>query len=267
MSITGFIRGNLRRLMIPWQQRRILKQSGPGRLERPDWGRSLSQPTEFYLDCFRFFHRQLPEELRAHRAYFSRNRLGFNEDAMHVMWFLLFEEFEPANFLEIGVYRGQTINLASILARRKGLACRVQGVSPFSPAADTVSKYLAKVDYLKDTLSHFEKFTLAQPDLLKAFSTDPEAARLIRSQSWDMIYIDGNHDYEVVRQDWDLCSQSAKPGGIVVLDDSGLTTSYRPPLFATAGHPGPSRLAREIDRNAFREILQVGHNRVFQKAE
>ena len=171
-----------------------------------------------------------------------------------------------ATFLEIGVYRGQTISLASLLARQQGVPCRVQGISPFSPAGDTVSKYLARVDYLQDTLSHFQKFSLPQPSLLKAFSTDAEAVALIRSQPWDMIYIDGNHDYEVVCQDWEVCSQSAKTGGIIVLDDSGLTTAYRPPLFATAGHPGPSRLAREIDRGAFPEILQVGHNRVFQKA-
>ena len=94
MSITGFIRGNFRRLMIPWQQRGVLKQPGPASLARTEWSRSLRQPTEFYLDCFRFFKQRLPEELRAHREYFSRNRLGFNEDAMHVMWFLLFAEFQ-----------------------------------------------------------------------------------------------------------------------------------------------------------------------------
>ena len=49
------------------------------------------------------------------------------------------------------------------------------------------------------------------------------------------------------------------------MDDSGSTTSYRPPIFATAGLADPSRLAQEIDRSQFREILQVGHNRVFQK--
>ena len=55
-----------------------------------------------------------------------------------------------------------------------------------------------------------------------------------------------------------------KPGGIIILDDSGLSTSYRPPAFATGGHPGPSRLASGIDPGQFQEILQVGHNRVFQ---
>jgi predicted O-methyltransferase YrrM len=80
-----------------------------------------------------------------------------------------------------------------------------------------------------------------------------------------MVYIDGNHDYDVARQDWEACSQSLKPGGVIVLDDASRDTAYRPPLFATAGHPGPSRLAGEIDARTFREILRVGHNRAFQK--
>jgi predicted O-methyltransferase YrrM len=88
---------------------------------------------------------------------------------------------------------------------------------------------------------------------------------LVASQAWSLVYIDGNHDYEVARQDWELCSRHLEPDGVIVLDDAGLTTNYRPPRFATGGHPGPSRLAREIDRTRFKEILQVGHNRVYQK--
>jgi Methyltransferase domain len=87
-----------------------------------------------------------------------------------------------------------------------------------------------------------------------------------REQRRDMIYIDGNHDYEVVIKDWELCSSHTKKGGIIVLDDSALTTSFNPPPYAgTRGHPGPSRLAQEIDRSTFKELLQVGHNRVFQR--
>ncbi|MDB6016924.1 MAG: hypothetical protein JWR19_1413 [Pedosphaera sp.] len=265
MSITGFIYNQYRRVATGLLRRRLLKQSGPERLERGDWGRSLASPTEFYLDCFRFFHQRLAPELREHRHYFEQERRGFGEDAMHVMWFLLFREFKPASFLEIGVYRGQVVSLAALLARLNGIGCLTQGISPFSPAGDRVSKYERDVDYLEDTLLNFRHFALPRPELLKAFSTDPAAVALIRSRQWEMIYIDGNHDYEVVCKDWAVCSESVKPGGIIVLDDAGLTTMYKPPLFATGGHPGPSRMAGEIDRNQFREILQVGHNRVFQK--
>jgi predicted O-methyltransferase YrrM len=80
-----------------------------------------------------------------------------------------------------------------------------------------------------------------------------------------MVYIDGNHDYEVVRRDWEVCARSLRPGGIIVFDDAGLTTEYQPPAFASRGHPGPSRVAQDAGRGEFRELLQVGHNRAFQK--
>jgi predicted O-methyltransferase YrrM len=145
------------------------------------------------------------------------------------------------------------------------LNCLVQGISPFSSAGDAVSQYRRDVDYHDDTLKNFARFNLSPPALLKAFSTDDSAKKLIASRAWSFIYIDGNHDYEIAHADWELCAAHLRPGGLIVLDDSGLTTKYAPPIFATGGHPGPSRLAQEIDRTRFREILQVGHNRVFQK--
>jgi predicted O-methyltransferase YrrM len=88
---------------------------------------------------------------------------------------------------------------------------------------------------------------------------------LIRSRAWDWIYIDGNHDYDVVRPDWQVCAEHVRPGGLIVLDDAAISSAYQPPPVATRGHPGPSRVTDEIDRGRFEEILQVGHNRVFQK--
>jgi len=106
---------------------------------------------------------------------------------------------------------------------------------------------------------------LPHPTLLRAYSTDAEALQLIGSGAWDMIYIDDNHDYVVVKQDWEWCFRSVKPGGIIVLDDAGWTTSFRPPEFSFGRHPGPSRVASEINRVECRELLEVAHNRVFQK--
>jgi Methyltransferase domain len=237
----------------------------PSEIKREEWESSLSDPTRFYLRCFQFFHRHLPQPLQDHRAYFSEEGRGFGEDAFHMMWFLLAREFRPTHFLEIGVYRGQVLSLVSLLQRMFEVGGQVEGISPFLPAGDSVSQYRPDIDYLRDTLHHMERFSLPPPILLKAFSTDPAARERIASRLWDLIYIDGNHDEEVVRADWQLCSAQVRPGGAIVLDDSGLTTSFEPPAFATKGHPGPSRIAQEIDRSKFREILQVGHNRVFQR--
>lgn len=268
MNIIGF----LKRRRGKWKLRQAeqkLARLFPGtadEITQSQWAESLHDPTEFYKRSFHYFHTRLPQPLRDHRAYFETGNRGFGEKSFHVMWFLLFREFAPESFLEIGVFRGQTLSLAALLAHRFKFNCFTQGISPFSPAGDTVSKYQRGVDYYDDTLKNVAHFSLPAPVLLRAFSTDEEAVNLIASRDWSCIYIDGNHDYEIVRRDWDLCSAHVQLGGLIVLDDSGLSTGYVPPLIlATAGHLGPSRLAQEIDRTCFREILQVGHNRVFQK--
>src|SRR5205807_1460374 len=102
-----------------------------------------------------YFYQRLPAELRQHRAYFHNvagNRRGFGEHAFHVMWYLLFQEFKPGTFLEIGVFRGQTITLAALCARMNSSPCEVYGISPFSAAGDAVSKYRRDIDYYQDTL-------------------------------------------------------------------------------------------------------------------
>ncbi len=269
MSVQGFVRGWWHKAARYYWEWRLSRQAPTVSLDRSNWAHSLQEPTSFYLDCVRYFHQRLPAELREHRAYFYNvpgDRRGFGENAFHVMWFLLLREFRPTSFLEIGIFRGQTISLVSLCSRRNTASCDVHGISPFSPAGDEVTSYPAGIDYYQDTLYNFDHFSLPHPNLLRAFSTDPPAIERIASKPWDLIYIDGNHDYDVARKDWDACSASVKPGGLIVLDDAALSTAYQPPAFAaTRGHPGPSRLAREIDRSRFREILQVGHNRVFQK--
>lgn len=267
MNPFRLIQGKLREHRAARERQRLRENfaGAPTEITRADWPQSLADPTAFYLRCCHFFDHSLPEPFRRHREYFTQNGRGFGEDAFHAMWFLLFREFRPESFLEIGVFRGQSLSLAALLAREFKLDCFIQGLSPFSTAGDAVSKYRGDVDYLEDTLKNFSHFQLPAPSLLKAYSTDAAAARLIASRRWSFIYIDGNHDYEIARQDWELCARNIAPGGLIVLDDASLHTAYRPPAFASAGHPGPSQLAKEISRAHFTEILRVGHNRVFQK--
>lgn len=248
------------------RSKRSLVSRVPDRdIDPDDMKSSLLDPSAYYIRTFQDFHHILPAALRSHREYFTRGKRGFGEDAFHVMWWRLVRKFKPGSFLEIGVYRGQVLSLVSLITKLEKIDCEVIGISPFTAAGDSVSKYLSNLDYLDDTLANFRHFDLAKPNLIKAFSTDPSALETINSREWDMIYIDGNHDYDVVRKDWAACSEAVKKGGLIVMDDSGLTSQYRPPLFSTAGHPGPSRVASEIDRSKFEEILQVGHNRVFKK--
>jgi len=266
MNLRLFLQARALAFLRLQAKRRILNSSD----EIPDvspkrWPESLRNPQQFYLECFRYFHLALPPQLREHRAYFARRKRGFGEDAFHVMWLLLFQEFRPGNFLEIGVYRGQVLSLVSLLAKLHGAKCDVHGIAPFSSHGDRVSKYRGGIDYYEDTLQNFEYFGLPKPNLLRALSTDKQALDLISSRPWDMMYIDGSHDYEIAKKDWEVCARNVNPNGIIVLDDAGLTTVYRPSVLGTGGHPGPSQVAAEIKPDRFNEILQVGHNRVFQR--
>jgi len=265
-SLSGFIRSQYYKIAKGRLHREVAARKTGISLERANWPQSMREPNLFYYECLRYFYQELPPGIRDHRNYFCENGRGFGEHPFHVMWYLLVREFKPAYFLEIGIFRGQTISLIALLSRQFRNSCQVYGISPFSPAGDSVSKYRADVDYYTDTLANFDHFGLLRPNLLRAFSTDPAAQELITSIQWDLIYIDGNHDYDIARKDWEICARSVRLGGCIVLDDSGLTTSYQPPHYdGSRGHPGPSRLAQEIDRTRFQEILQVGHNRVFQK--
>jgi predicted O-methyltransferase YrrM len=271
MNLRLFIKARLHRLRVVVAQQRILRRAKAPlesfEIRRTDWPLSLQDPTAFYLRAFCHFHRLLPIELREHRRYFAARRRGFGEDTFHSMWFLLHREYRPKRFLEIGVYRGQVLSLMALLQQRVSDQGEIVGISPFSAVGDSVTRYRQGINYLEDTLSNFRRFGLPKPDLLQASSADAAAIDLIKSRPWDCIYIDGNHDYEVAKADWLVCSKSVKPGGLIVLDDAAVTTGYRPPCFGTRGHPGPSRVAAEIVRSEFEEVLQVGHNRVFQRLE
>jgi len=208
-----------------------------------------------------------PEALRDHRQYFLQNFRGFGDDAFHAMWFVLLREFQPKRCLEIGIYRGQVISLSALIAEKLGYKPDIHGISPFAPVGDSVSRYLTNVDYRADTLEAFMNFDLAGPTLVQALSTDPAAVSHIRDRAWDLIYIDGNHDYEVVAADYRVCVEKLKPGGLLVMDDASRGTEFRPPPFTFAGHPGPSRVAAEYAMRELTFLGAVGHNNVFLKPQ
>ena len=218
-----------------------------------------------YLYFHQRFWTSVPLWLRQHRKYFTLEQRGFGEDAFHAMWLDILSEYKPKRLLEIGVYRGQVISLWSLIAKHRNIDCTIHAISPFSPAADDVSVYLSDIDYYGDVIRNFNHFGLPLPHLHKGLSTDSAMRDVIKSDQWDLIYIDGSHDYEVVKRDFENCSKMLATDGLLVLDDAAVGTSFNAPPYASNGHPGPSQVASEIDRSLFEEILSVGHNRVFRK--
>jgi len=212
-----------------------------------------------YLRFLSDYQSRIPKELKRHREYYFQNQRGFGEDAFHAAWFRLFILTRPINCLEIGVYRGQTISLWALLGNLLNYTPNICGISPLSDVGDQHGSYL-KLDYAKDIESHFNHFQLPQPTLLRAASTDEIAISMIRNNTWDLIYIDGSHEYEIVKKDYENARIGLKLGGYLVLDDSSLNTNYSPQTpKSTKGWPGPSRVFSEVSPSDFQFIMGVGH--------
>lgn len=220
---------------------------------------------DIYMYFDHYYHHRLPKIIKEHRKYIVDNNKGFGESAFHAMWWKLILEYKPVNVLEIGVYRGQVISLWALISKLLNRRINVSGISPFSSFGDSVSKYLKNLDYYEDVQKTFRELNLEQPKLVKGFSSDKISVEYIKSKTWDMIYIDGGHDYKDVLFDYKLCLENLNIGGLIIIDDSSLYTDYKPCSFSFAGHPGPSRVAREYADKEMRFIGAVGHNSVYQK--
>ncbi|MEO5683002.1 MAG: class I SAM-dependent methyltransferase [Chitinophagaceae bacterium] len=212
-----------------------------------------------------YYHNLLPHIFRLHRQYFSTDNRGFGEDAFHALWFLLFKKYKPAKILEIGVYRGQTLSYFNLLGRYFNYAVDVHGISPLDDSGDTYSGY-KKINYKEDIALNFSRFNLGMPQLHKGYSNDRPMEDFTLSNTWDMIYIDGSHDYEIVKSDIEVCLASLKKNGLLVLDDSSLYLDYVQMEGTFKGHPGPSKASDELKKSGrCANLINVGHNRVFIK--
>ena len=131
---------------------------------------------------------------------------------------------------------------------------------------DSVSNYM-NIDYESDIQNHHNHFSLDKPKILKSLSTDSEAINFIKSRKWDLIYIDGSHDYSIVKKDISNSIQNLSKDGIIVLDDSSLFQNFNIDEFTFPvfkGHEGPSKAFEEIlKENKLNFLFGVGHNNIF----
>ena len=223
-------------------------------------------------DCYEYFlnyfHFKSENYIVNHRKYFKINKLGYGEDAFHAMWNFVLSEYKPKNILEIGVYRGQTLSLFELISNKNNLKSEIWGLSPLTSDADEVSNYV-EIDYFQDIKKNFKKFNLNEPKIFKGFSIDKKAVEFINSKKWDLIYIDGSHDYDVVLADVKNSIRNLSQNGILVMDDSSLYTDFNFKANGVSvfkGHPGPSRVFQSLLENkSVSYLFGVGHNNIFVK--
>lgn len=207
--------------------------------------------------------------LRGHREYVEQNKLGFGDRAFHWLWKLIVDAMPSQfKFLEIGVYKGQVTSLLGMLALAAGKTVENLGVTPLGAFGDKFSNY-EDVDYLAAIRSIEVWCGIPEENrarIVRGFSDDDEVKRECRAFApFDLVYIDGCHDYDVVVNDINTYGDMLKSGGLLVMDDA--STELRLPRGIWPGHADVGRAVREVlePMHIFARVGSVGHLRVWRK--
>lgn len=114
---------------------------------------------------------------------------------------------EAKTIVEIGCYEGKT---SAALARGGLDMKRVYSIDPF---------FRGRLGFCYGELiarNHFKRQRLNNVELIAGFSHDVAATCDLQI---DLLFVDADHSYESVRQDWEDWSQKVRKGGTIALHD------------------------------------------------
>lgn len=220
-----------------------------------------------YIEQIFHYCVQKDERLMLIRQYF-RDIGSWGEDSFYWIWYLLIRDLNISKMLEIGCYQGQFPILSKIIAKQmlnKNIECHL--VTPFSNAGDKYSNYQNR-DYYCDFKKSCLNFGLSADDFIihKGYSQDREIQKGITKDRFDLIYVDGSHNYEDVVRDIEFYVFGLlKDGGVVIFDDAMCFQPNRGHGFV--GHEDVSKAVDELVNcnDDFVNLFNISHNRVFQK--
>ncbi len=227
--------------------------------------------------------------LAQHRKYVETHKLGFGDTAFHYMWYLIIqhlaEQSSNLKFVEIGVFKGQVISLWALIAAKLNLQLSLTGISPLKGNSLPPSKWVKiwktltdpkfrqelksgnfypEEDYRAIIAGLFETFHLpfSEIRLIEGYSNDVNVLETVKNEKFSLIYIDGDHTFEGATEDIKNYCPLIEENGFLVMDDASF---YLPGTSFWKGHESVSRACEIIPSFGFTNILNVGHNRVYQK--
>jgi hypothetical protein len=237
---------------------------------------TLDEVIHFYKDMNKNTHMQIYNTFYHNAKNYNNgvleeqfyNCLGFGELPFSWHWYLLVNEM-PSNFkfLEIGVYKGRVLSLIEMLGNLLNKNAQIWGITPLCDAGDKYSNY-DNADYLNAIKTSFmnSNASFENTEIIQGFSENDDVINKAKENMYyDIIFIDGCHDYKNVCLDINNYSRMLKRGGYLVMDDASLflTDAYGSFL----GHPDVGKAAIDnLDNNPeFVHLYAVGHNRVWRK--
>lgn len=257
----------------------------------------IIQKYENTAECNDAIHRKFGEEtaaenlLTTHRKYVEQNGLGFGDAAFHSMWFRLLDlaarRHQRVRLLEIGVFKGQVISLWALLAKVYSWPIEISCITPLKGNPQPKFKILQKIksilsekyreeaasgnfyeneNYEQTIRAHFDhhKLNFDNVKVYKGYSTDQTILDQLKEKKFEIIYVDGDHTFEGAMHDFKTFAPLVSIGGWLIADDAGCGL---PGKSFWKGHEAVSKAAEILPSLGFRNILNVGHNRIFEKAE
>jgi len=127
-------------------------------------------------------------ELNAHRTFVEQNVFGFGERSFPWLWNLLIKEMpKEFTFLEVGVFKGQTLSLVELLAKMHKRKATRYGVTPLSSEGGVwESDYKHDIEFIHDQFKLNKDY-----ELLVGLSEDPAIIEQASKLQLDILYIDG----------------------------------------------------------------------------
>jgi predicted O-methyltransferase YrrM len=168
--------------------------------------------------------------------------LQFDEAAF---LFRLVRSRTAAQILEIGRYHGGSVFLFAVAADDNSVVTSID----IAPQNDE----LLQIALQKSGLAH-------KVQILLSDSLDGEA----RADFYDLIFVDGDHSYQAVANDYQHWRRAVKPGGYLAFHNAAAGSPHTRPA------PGPFRLAQEItarDAEYYRREPNVGSLALFIRTQ
>jgi len=226
--------------------------------------------------------------LKKHTLYIEQNKLGFGDTAFHSMWARILElavdRFKNVRACEIGVFKGQVISLWSLLASKNLWPLKISAVSPCEgdPLPPSriktfflrfnkkfrhkikIGEFYPKEDYFQIIKNTFSKFDLPFEEVVfhKSLSSNKNLLMQIKNEKYEIVYIDGDHSYEGALKDFKNFGPKVVKNGFLVADDAAFNL---PGSTFWKGFESVTRAAEILPELGFRNILNVGHNRIYEK--
>jgi hypothetical protein len=226
-------------------------------------------------EVFRKLHKSFIENVNStpylsiHRNWIEENKWGYGDREFHWMWKLIVDQMpREFKFLEIGVFKGQTLSLISLIAQVQMKTCEAVGITPLDNSGDQYSNH-PKTDYFTNIETVFNEFmikTWSSTKLIRGYSNDDTVVAMSSAAGpYDIVLIDGCHDYPVVCSDINNYKKQVKSGGFLVIDDCNLFLDV--PEDRWGGFPDVSRAVQDCLENDddFELQFAITHNRVWRK--